>query len=53
MNQGNPPGDHSQDNGIWQDGALFIHLPTENRWIGLFIAFQGESWQTDSQGNPQ
>ena len=52
MNQGNPPGAHSADNGIWQDGALFIHLPSEDRWIGLFIAFQSESWQTDNQGDP-
>lgn len=53
MNQGNPPGSHSEDNGIWQDGALFIHLPAEDRWIGLFLAFQSESWQTDNQGDPQ
>jgi uncharacterized protein YukJ len=53
MNQGNPPGNHNDDNGIWQDGSLFINLPSEDRWVGLFIAFQTESWQTDSKGNPQ
>lgn len=53
MNQGNPAGSHSGDNGIWQDGGLYIHLPSENRWVALFIAFQTESWQTDNQGNPQ
>ncbi len=53
MNQGNPAGNHSDDNGIWQDGALFINLPTKNQWIALFIAFQTESWQTDNNGNPQ
>lgn len=53
MNQGNPVNNHGGDNGIWQDGALFINLPSKNQWIGLFIAFQTESWQTDQNGNPQ
>ncbi len=52
MNQGNPPKNHGGDNGIWQDGALFIHLPTKNTWTAVFIAFQTESWKTDSKGNP-
>ncbi len=29
MNQGNPLNNHGGDNGMWQDGALFIHLPCE------------------------
>jgi uncharacterized protein YukJ len=53
MNQGNPPGSHEQDNGVWQDGALFVNLPAQqNTWIAVFIAFQTQSWQTDDQGNP-
>jgi uncharacterized protein YukJ len=53
MNQGNPAaGGHSGDNGIWQDGALFIHLPSKGTWTAVFIAFQTESWDTDSSGNP-
>jgi uncharacterized protein YukJ len=52
MNQGNPPNSHGQDNGIWQDGALFVYLPSQNQWIAVFIAFQTETWQTDSEGNP-
>ena len=28
MNQGNPVDNHGQDNGIWQDGALFVYLPS-------------------------
>jgi uncharacterized protein YukJ len=57
MNQGNPVGGGSGggfggDNGIWQDGALMIHLPASNTWTAVFIAFQTESWNTDSQGNP-
>ena len=52
MNQGNPKGSHSGDNGVWQDGALFISLPSQNKWTAVFIAFQTESWTTDSAGNP-
>ena len=52
MNQGNPPNNHSQDNGIWQDGALFVYLPSQNQWIAVFLAFQTQVWQTDDQGNP-
>jgi uncharacterized protein YukJ len=52
MNQGNPLKNHGGDNGIWQDGALFIHLPAKQTWTAVFIAFQTESWNTDSSGNP-
>jgi uncharacterized protein YukJ len=47
MNQGNPADNHESDNGVWQDGAVFINLPTTNTWAAIFIAFQTESWQTD------
>jgi uncharacterized protein YukJ len=57
MNQGNPVGGKnggfSGDNGIWQDGALLIHLPSKNTWTAVFLAFQTESWTTDSAGNPE
>jgi uncharacterized protein YukJ len=52
MNQGNPANNHGGDNGIWQDGALLIHLPSKKTWTAVFIAFQTESWTTDSAGNP-
>jgi uncharacterized protein YukJ len=56
MNQGNPVGGKnggfSGDNGVWQDGALFINLPSKGTWTAVFIAFQTESWTTDSAGNP-
>ena len=56
MNQGNPVGGSgggfSGDNGAWQDGALFINLPSKGTWTAVFIAFQTESWSTDSAGNP-
>jgi uncharacterized protein YukJ len=52
MNQGNPAKNHGGDNGVWQDGALLIHLPSKATWTAVFIAFQTESWETDSAGNP-
>ena len=57
MNQGNPIGSFSSDNGIWQDGAMFLQIPSLNAdpsrtWVAVFIAFQTESWATDDSGNP-
>lgn len=52
MNQGNPANNHGGDNGVWQDGALFIHLPSKGTWTAVFIAFQSQSWTTDGAGNP-
>jgi uncharacterized protein YukJ len=58
MNQGNPiSGGYSRDNGTWQDGAMFLQMPSLNSdpsqtWVAVFIAFQTESWNTDSSGNP-
>ncbi|MFI8265743.1 MULTISPECIES: DUF2278 family protein [unclassified Streptomyces] len=52
MNQGNS-GRFRSDNGVWQDGALFVHLPAENRWIAIFLAFQSQAWHTaDQTGHP-
>jgi uncharacterized protein YukJ len=58
MNQGNPVSrGHARDNGIWQDGALFLRMPNLNpdpsqNWVAVFIAFQTELWNTDENGNP-
>jgi uncharacterized protein YukJ len=52
MNQGNATHDHSDENGIWNDGALIFYLPATNKWTAIFIAFQGQSWNTDDNGNP-
>ncbi len=58
MNQGNPiSGGYSGENGIWQDGAMFLQMPSlasnpAQAWVAVFIAFQTESWNTDSNGNP-
>jgi uncharacterized protein YukJ len=48
MNQGTPRhGRHAGDNGTWQDGALFLNLRDEGRWVGVYLAFQGQQWHTD------
>jgi uncharacterized protein YukJ len=58
MNQGNPiSGGFAGDNGIWQDGAVFLQSPNlssdpAETWVAVFIAFQTESWDTDDNGNP-
>jgi uncharacterized protein YukJ len=50
MNQGNPRGSHSRDNGIYQDGGLLIHFPEQDRWIGIFLAFQSQVWHSYDRG---
>ena len=52
MNQGNPANNHGVDNGVWQDGAVFINLPSTNHWMAIFIAFQSQTWHTDNNGDP-
>jgi uncharacterized protein YukJ len=52
MNQGNPLNNHGGDNGVWQDGALFVYSSKTKSYTAVFIAFQTESWQTDAKGNP-
>ncbi len=52
MNQGNPAGDHSGDNAIWQDGLLVFQMPASGQWAAVFIAFQQQVWNTDGSGNP-
>ena len=56
MNQGNPGGNHGDDNGTWQDGALWLSLPgaagSPATFTAIFIAFQTESWTTDGNGDP-
>ncbi len=52
LNQGNALNNHGADNGIWQDGALFVYLPQQKAYTAVFLAFQNESWNTDIHGNP-
>jgi hypothetical protein len=46
MNQGSS-GQFRGDNGVWQDGGLILHIAREDRWVGIFLAFQGQAWHTD------
>jgi uncharacterized protein YukJ len=48
MNQGNS-GTFTKDDGVYQDGGLLIHFPSEDRWIAVFLAFQSQSWHTGDQ----
>jgi len=46
MNQGNDPC-HLEQDGTWQDGAILIEHPQQQRWTGLFLKFQSQTWDTD------
>lgn len=46
MNQGNSVKWQS-DNALCQDGGIIIHLPEENRWVAIFLAFQSQCFHTD------
>lgn len=48
MNQGNV-GRYTQDDGVWQDGGLIVHFPTQNQWVAIFLKFQSQSWHTDDK----
>jgi len=48
MNQGNV-GQFQKDNGVWQDGGLLIYYPSRNQWVGVFLAFQSQSFHTDDR----
>jgi uncharacterized protein YukJ len=51
MNQGNRD-EHRDDNGRWADGGLIFHDPLRARWCAIFLAFQSQSWHTDTHGDP-
>jgi uncharacterized protein YukJ len=46
MNQGNAE-QFRGDDGVWQDGAMLIHFPIQNQWVGVFLKFQSQTWHTD------
>ncbi|SDI38830.1 Uncharacterized protein YukJ [Paraburkholderia steynii] len=52
MAQGDPPDIDSRlhENGIWRDGAIFLLSTNTDRVTAIFLAFQTQSWQTDSHG---
>lgn len=52
FNQGNE-GAHAKDNGVYQDGALLLYFPDENRWVAMFTKFQSQVIHTgDTNGTP-
>src|SRR4029077_929450 len=51
MNQGNPSGQFSGDNGIHQDGGVIIQTGP-NTFAGIFLAFQTQLIPTDDHGMP-
>ncbi len=64
MNQGNPfPGDHSEDNGVFQDGILITEIPEKKvggsiiqpeQWTALFMKFETQTMNTDDKtGHPK
>lgn len=48
MNQGNVER-FRKDDGVWQDGALLIHYPTQNQWVAVFLKFQSQIMHTDDK----
>ncbi len=46
MNQANV-GRFVADDGVYQDGALLLHFPHQNQWVGIFLKFQSQTWHTD------
>lgn len=53
MNQGNYTGNHDNENGRGEDGALLIHFPKTNTWNAVYIAFQTQSFDNDAAGYPK
>ena len=51
MNQGNS-GKWKRDNGVFQDGAVFLEYPGD-KWRAFFFAFQSQTFETDGNGNPR
>jgi uncharacterized protein YukJ len=48
MNQSNV-GNFVGDDGVWQDGGVMIHFPTQNQWVAIFLKFQSQGWHTDDK----
>ena len=48
MNQSNV-GNFVGDDGVWQDGGVLVHFPTQNQWVAIFLKFQSQGWHTDDK----
>jgi uncharacterized protein YukJ len=49
MNQGNAPGEHDEDNGVFNDGGLILRFP--DHVTGLFFRFKTQFLPTDANGD--
>jgi uncharacterized protein YukJ len=49
MNQGNAANEHSEDNGVFNDGGLILKFP--DRVVGLFFRFKTQFLPTDAHGD--
>ncbi len=49
--QGDPPGPHRQDDGIWQDGCTIVQRP-DGTLTAVLTKFSTQSLHTDNQGLP-
>ena len=47
-NQGNSQ-EFRRDDGVWQDGGLLLHYPSQAQWVAIFLAFQSQAWHTDDR----
>jgi hypothetical protein len=50
-NQGDPPGKHQGDDGIWQDGGVILKH-ADGHYEGFFVKFGTQSLNTNSSGLP-
>lgn len=48
MNQGNADR-FVADDGVFQDGALFVHFRDQQEWVAIFLKFQSQAWHTDDR----
>jgi uncharacterized protein YukJ len=48
MNQSNV-GNFVRDDGVWQDGGVLVHFPSQGQWVGIFLKFQSQGWHTDDK----
>jgi len=48
MNQSNV-GTFVKDDGVWQDGGVIVHFPSQQQWVAIFLKFQSQGWHTDDK----
>ena len=39
----------ADQDGVFQDGGVLIHLPATQQWVGIFLKFQSQAWHTDDR----